>query len=125
MREQPYFSGSLFNKLGHGKYLNAAERQRFIQASLCVPANIRMFCFTLLWSGARISEVFALTPGSIDVESGVVSIQTLKRRKRGIVRQVANRRPSSRVSSFPDRCPPRHYKGSVIFSRSLVGGFGG
>ena len=43
---------------------------------------------TLGWSGARISEVLALTPGSIDIESGVVSIQTLKRRKRGVVRQV-------------------------------------
>ena len=33
MREQPYFSGSLFNKLGHRKYLNAAERRRFIDAA--------------------------------------------------------------------------------------------
>lgn len=42
----------------------------------------------LRWSGARISEVLALTPTAIDIESGVASIQTLKRRKRGIVRQV-------------------------------------
>ena len=40
------------------------------------------------WSGARISEVLALTPASIDIDSGVASIETLKRRKRGIVRQV-------------------------------------
>jgi integrase/recombinase XerD len=39
-------------------------------------------------SGARISEALALTPASIDIESGVASITTLKRRKRGIVRQV-------------------------------------
>jgi integrase len=39
-------------------------------------------------SGARISEALALTPASIDVEGGVPSITTLKRRKRGIVRQV-------------------------------------
>ncbi len=32
--------------------------------------------------------MLALTPAAIDIESGVVSIQTLKRRKRGIVRQV-------------------------------------
>ena len=42
----------------------------------------------LRWSDARISEVLALTPAAIDIESGVVSIDTLKRRKRGIVRQV-------------------------------------
>ena len=47
-----------------------------------------MFCLTLGWSGARISEVLALTPASIDIESGVASIRTLKRRKRGVVRQV-------------------------------------
>ena len=39
--------------------------------------------------GARISEAFALTPASIDIESGVASIQTLKRRKRGIVLDIA------------------------------------
>src|ERR1700682_5876759 len=48
----------------------------------------RLFCLTLLWSGGRISEVLALTPAAIDIESGVANIETLKRRKRGIVRQV-------------------------------------
>jgi integrase len=42
----------------------------------------------LALSGGRISEILALTPASIDIESGVASIQTLKRRKQGIVRQV-------------------------------------
>jgi integrase len=97
MREQPYFSGSLFNKLGHRKYLNAAERQRFIQATFRVPAAVRLFCFTLLWSGARISEVLALTPDSIDIEGGGVSIQTLKRRKTG------HRAPSATAARFAQR----------------------
>jgi integrase len=88
MREQPYFSGSLFNNLGHRKYLNAAERQRFIRAALHVSIAIRLFCLTLFWSGARISEVLALTPAAIDIESGVINITTLKRRRRGLVRQV-------------------------------------
>jgi len=42
----------------------------------------------LRWSGGRISEVLALTPAAIDIESGVSSVQTLKRRKKGIIRQV-------------------------------------
>jgi len=42
----------------------------------------------LRWSGARISEMLALTPAAIDIESGVANIETLKRRKRGIIRQV-------------------------------------
>jgi integrase len=47
-----------------------------------------LFCLTLRWSGARISEVLALTPAAIDIASGVSSIQTLKRRRRGVIRQV-------------------------------------
>ena len=33
-------------------------------------------------------EILALTPAAIDIDSGVVNIATLKRRKRGMVRQV-------------------------------------
>ena len=88
MREQPHDGLSLFGQSGSRKYLNAAERRRFIEAARAAPPKIRLFCLMLGWSGARISEVLALTPASIDIESGVASIQTLKRRKRGIVRQV-------------------------------------
>ena len=42
----------------------------------------------LRWTGGRISEVLALTPTAIDIESGVASIRTLKRRKLGVIRQV-------------------------------------
>ena len=88
MREQLHDGLSLFGQSGSRKYLNAAERQRFIEAAHRAPPKIRLLCLTLAWSGARISEVLALTPASIDIESGVASIQTLKRRKRGVVRQV-------------------------------------
>jgi integrase/recombinase XerD len=53
-----------------------------------MPSKICLFCLMLRWSGARISEVLALTPAAIDIDGGVASIETLKRRKRGIVRQV-------------------------------------
>src|SRR5262249_28164623 len=36
----------------------------------------------------RISEALALTPAAIDLDVGAASIETLKRRVRGIVRQV-------------------------------------
>ncbi len=41
---------------------DAADRSRFVEASRRMPARIRLFCLTLRWSGARISEVLALTP---------------------------------------------------------------
>jgi integrase/recombinase XerD len=88
MREQPYNGGSLFNHSGSRKYLNAAERRRFTETARQAPPEVRLFCFVLRWTGGRISEVLALTPAAIDIESAVANIQTLKRRKRGVVRQV-------------------------------------
>jgi integrase/recombinase XerD len=79
---------SLYGSAGGRKYLNAAERRRFIASAQCAPPMVRLFCLVLRWSGGRISEVLALTPAAIDIESGTASIETLKRRKRGLVRQV-------------------------------------
>lgn len=70
------------------KYLNTAERRRFLNALDHCPPAIRLFCLMLTWSGCRISEALALTPRCFDLESGTVEIETLKRRKLGVVRQV-------------------------------------
>ena len=88
MREQPYEGLSLFGQSGSRKYLNAAERRRFLESAQRLPPHERSFCQVLAWSGARISEVLALVPAAFDIESGAASIPTLKRRRRGIVRQV-------------------------------------
>jgi len=88
MREQPYGGGSLFGPSGSRKYLNAPERRRFLESTQQLASPERLFCQVLAWSGARISEVLALTPAAIDIECGVACITTLKRRKPGIVRQV-------------------------------------
>lgn len=71
MRDQPYNGPTLFGHAGSRKYLNAAEPRQFIDAARLTPPKVRLFCLTLGWSGARISGVLALTPASIDVESGV------------------------------------------------------
>jgi len=88
MRSQPQAGMSLYGPSGGRKYLNAAERRRFIHAARRAETATRLFGLVLAWSGARISEALAVTPAVIDIEGGVVSIETLKRRKRGIVRQV-------------------------------------
>ena len=79
---------SLYGSAGGRKYLNAAERQRFVESAQRAPPTVRLFCLVLRWSGGRISEVLALTADAIDIESGTASIETLKRRKHGFVRQV-------------------------------------
>jgi integrase len=88
MREHPHDGVSLFGPSGSRKYLNAAERRRFLVAAYRLAPCERLFCVVLTLSGGRISEVLAVTPASIDIESGVAGIETLKRRKRGVVRQV-------------------------------------
>ncbi len=88
MREHPHDGVSLFGPSGSRKYLNAAERRRFLQAASRLAPRERLFCVALTLSGGRISEVLALTPASIDIESGVAAIETLKRRRQGVVRQV-------------------------------------
>jgi integrase/recombinase XerD len=80
--------GGIFTASGHRKYLNSAERLRFVLAASRGPPEARLFCLVLRWTGARISEVLALTPAAIDIESGAAGIVTLKRRKRGVIRQV-------------------------------------
>jgi integrase/recombinase XerD len=88
VHDQPSGGGSLFGQSGSRKYLNAVERRQFLKSAQRLAPNERLFCLTLAWSGARISEVLALTPAAIDLETGVANINTLKRRRRGIVRQV-------------------------------------
>lgn len=79
---------NLYARNGGRKYLNAAERQRFLRATMAAPSRIRLFCEVLFWSGSRISEALALTANAIDLDDCVVTLETLKRRKAGIVRQV-------------------------------------
>src|ERR1700689_2893766 len=87
MREHAHAGMSLYGSTGSRKYLNAAERRRFIKAARRAPLDVQLFCLVLNLSGGRISEILALTPAAIDLDSGVANIITLKRRKRGIVRQ--------------------------------------
>jgi integrase/recombinase XerD len=79
---------SLHAPFGGRKYLNAAERQRFLRASNSAPPRVRLFCCVLFWSGSRVSETLALTANDIDVDDRVAILETLKRRKKGVVRQV-------------------------------------
>jgi integrase len=52
------------------------------------PAEIRLFCLVLTQCGARISEALALTPAAIDLDAGLATFQTLKRRRPGFARQL-------------------------------------
>jgi integrase/recombinase XerD len=79
---------TLYARQGGRKYLNAAERARFLRAAKSAPHRVRLFCYVLFWSGSRISETLALTANAIDVDDGVALFETLKRRRQGVIRQV-------------------------------------
>jgi len=78
---------SLYSPAGSRKYLNAAERQRALAVMAKLPRDQALFGLVLAWTGARVSEVLALTPASFQIESGIVAFRTLKRR-RHCVREV-------------------------------------
>lgn len=74
-------AASLYAAGGGRKYLNRAERERALAAMQQLPDAERLFALTLAWTGARVSEVLALTPASFQIDAGVVGIVTLKRRR--------------------------------------------
>lgn len=78
----------LYDHNGHRKYLTPAERQDFIRASESALQQIRTFCGTLAHTGCRISEALALTADRIDIDDGVVVIESLKKRRKGVYRAI-------------------------------------
>jgi integrase len=43
-----------------------------------------LFALTLAWTGARVSEVLALTPAAFQIDAALISITTLKRRRHAV-----------------------------------------
>jgi integrase/recombinase XerD len=72
---------SLYAADGARKYLNGDERRRVLAAIEFLEPDQALFALTLAWTGARVSEVLALTASSFQVERGIVALRTLKRRK--------------------------------------------
>lgn len=94
---------SMYDEEGNRKYTNWRERRRFIRAArpegycsvFWSQVGLRRdkadvsrdrqwsaytFCLTLIHTGARISEVLALTPRNIDVDGRLIVFRTLKQR---------------------------------------------
>jgi integrase/recombinase XerD len=84
----PFMSGSLFDAKGNRKYLTARERLAFVHAASKESAAISTFCLTMAFTGARISEVLALTATRIDAADEAIIFETLKQRKKRVFRAV-------------------------------------
>jgi integrase/recombinase XerD len=78
----------LYDRHGHRKYLTPSERRDFIRASESAGLQVRTFCWTLAHSGCRISEALGLTADRVDIDDGVIVIESLKKRRKGVYRAV-------------------------------------
>jgi len=81
-------TAALFDQRGIRKYLIARERLAFVYAASKESEAISTFCLTLAFTGARISEVLALTASRVDVADEAVIFETLKQRKKQMFRAV-------------------------------------
>jgi len=79
---------ALFDQRGNRKYLIARERLAFVYAASKEHDAILTFCLTLAFTGARISEVLALTASRIDAADEAIIFETLKQRRKQIFRAV-------------------------------------
>jgi integrase/recombinase XerD len=81
-------SSSLFDRSGVRKYLTARERLAFVYAASQNGPAIATFCLTIAFTGARISEVLALTIERINIADESIIFETLKRRRKCLFRAV-------------------------------------
>jgi site-specific recombinase XerD len=78
---------SLYTPVGARKYVNLSERSLLTERLRHLPVKRRLLAFAIMWTGARVSEVLAITPSSFQIDAGLVAIQTLKRRQ-PLVREI-------------------------------------
>ena len=78
----------LYDIAGNRKYLTARERRHFIEAAGLQQPPVATFCLTLAYTVARLSEVLALKIGNIDLAAGIIVIESLKKRRKGVYRQI-------------------------------------
>jgi integrase/recombinase XerD len=78
----------LYDEDGQRKYLTPEERDTFLKAAEDAPREVRTFCVTLVYPGCRITEALELTAARVGLKAGVLILESLKKRKRGIYRQV-------------------------------------
>lgn len=78
----------LYDRQGLRKYLTETERQAFRRAALAVEPLAASFALTLLLTGCRISEALALTGNRVDFAQGMLTFESLKKRRRGVYRSV-------------------------------------
>ena len=79
---------TLHDRDGQRKYLNQVERLRFLEATKQRRTDIKLFCQLLYYTGARIAEIHNLQTFNIDFPNKTVVLESLKKRRKGIFREI-------------------------------------
>lgn len=78
----------LYSDGGERLYLTSTERDRFEQVAKLQDRETMTLALVLLYTGCRLSEAINLKMKYIDEESSSIRIESLKKRKQGIYRNV-------------------------------------
>lgn len=78
----------LYDERGKRLFINAEERARFIASADLAEPLVRTFCHLLVFTGCRITEALSLTASNIQVSDRVISVTSLKKRNRLVVREI-------------------------------------
>jgi len=78
----------LHDHRGQRKYVTVQERDRLLEVAQGLDRAHRTFLLTLIFSGCRLSEGLALRTDQVDLDRQRVVIESLKKRQRGIHREV-------------------------------------
>ena len=73
---------------GLRKYMTAGEREAFLREADRADRAVRTLCMTLTYAGCRLSEALALTVDRVDLAAGVLTFESLKKRRDGVYRSV-------------------------------------
>ncbi len=86
MSQPPVFE--LFTQSGERKYLTPEERQAFANFAKLQDRETRTFCLLMNDTGVRISEGLSVNASSIDLNQKCLTVETLKKRRKGVYRQI-------------------------------------
>ena len=73
---------------GLRKYVTAGEREAFLLEADRADRTVKTLCMTLTYAGCRLSEALALTVDRVDLAAGVLTFESLKKRRDGVYRSV-------------------------------------
>jgi hypothetical protein len=79
---------STFALNGQRKYLTRSESDRFLSEAKKRELSVHVFCWFIAASGCRISEALMITGRCVDFETGLIIIESLKKRRRNVYRAV-------------------------------------